>query len=358
MAGEVSPVYVTGQVDGVATGVGQNSNSVNVTGKDCYCVTRNLKTRTLLPVYYHVATCQSCSFCRRVTAKEKCKSRSSRSNKICEKCFLCRSVESCSKCHKCLTCCTKSTCRDQITKVLGKMGSTRRQPQSVNSPQRRLHPRLPVPSKLDKSTYYNKLLCRSPQEQLPVGGIASAVRQKCNRVGPKSTVPGVLQPVIFSAQTQQPVETDLRPQQTQPLSEHTVIQNGDTRDHKNLPPGRGVGDLHRFQGCILPHTYKRTVQEVPEVLYPGQNLPIQSTTLWSLKNTQGRKLMSLIGLLTATEKQVHLGRLHMRPIQWHLKKTLRWWLEESNVLTGQPLYPLKMLCRYLQMHQKKGGALT
>ena len=42
-----------------------------------------------------------------------------------------------------------------------------------------------------------------------------------------------------------------------------------------------------------------------------------------------RKFMSLIGLLTATEKQVHLGRLHMRPIQWHLK-----------------------------MHQTKGGALT
>ena len=32
-----------------------------------------------------------------------------------------------------------------------------------------------------------------------------------------------------------------------------------------------------------------------------------------------RQFMSLIGLLTATEKQVHLGRLHMRPIQWHLK---------------------------------------
>ena len=29
--------------------------------------------------------------------------------------------------------------------------------------------------------------------------------------------------------------------------------------------------------------------------------------------------MSLIGLLTAMEKQVSLGRLHMRPIQWHLK---------------------------------------
>ena len=36
-----------------------------------------------------------------------------------------------------------------------------------------------------------------------------------------------------------------------------------------------------------------------------------------------RKFMSLIGLLTATEKQVLLGRLHMRLIQWHLKRHLR-----------------------------------
>ena len=32
-----------------------------------------------------------------------------------------------------------------------------------------------------------------------------------------------------------------------------------------------------------------------------------------------RWFMSLIGLLTATGKQVWSGRLHMRPIQWHLK---------------------------------------
>ena len=73
------------------------------------------------------------------------------------------------------------------------------------------------------------------------------------------------------------------------------------------------------------------------------------------------QFMSLIGLLTATEKQVHLGRLHMRPIQWHLKRHwripeslekvipipgslhphLQWWLQEDNVLTGQPLHPVK-----------------
>ena len=66
-------------------------------------------------------------------------------------------------------------------------------------------------------------------------------------------------------------------------------------------------------------------------------------------------------LLTATEKHVHLGRLHTRPIQWHLKNNwrvpeslekviqvprslhphLQWWLKEDNVLTDQPLHPIK-----------------
>ena len=66
-------------------------------------------------------------------------------------------------------------------------------------------------------------------------------------------------------------------------------------------------------------------------------------------------------LLTSTEKHVNLGRLHMRPIQWHLKNNwrvpellekviqvprslhphLQWWLNEDNLLTGQPLHQIK-----------------
>ena len=66
-------------------------------------------------------------------------------------------------------------------------------------------------------------------------------------------------------------------------------------------------------------------------------------------------------LLTSTEKHVNLGRLHMRPIQWHLKNNwrvpeslenviqvprslhphLQWWLKEDNALTGQLLHPIK-----------------
>ena len=87
-----------------------------------------------------------------------------------------------------------------------------------------------------------------------------------------------------------------------------------------------------------------------------------------------RQFMSLIGLLTATEKQLHLGRLHMRPIQWHLKNNwrvpeslekvipvprslhphLKWWLEESNVLPGQPLHPLKHALQIFTDTSKEG----
>ena len=87
-----------------------------------------------------------------------------------------------------------------------------------------------------------------------------------------------------------------------------------------------------------------------------------------------RELMSLIGLLTATEKQVHLGRLHMRPIQWHLKRNwripesleklillprslhphLQWWLEEDNVLTGQPLHPMQHALQIFTDASKEG----
>ena len=78
--------------------------------------------------------------------QERCKSRLSSTNKICERCFLCRSIVFCKMCHKCPNCCSKSTCRDQIAPVLGKMGSPRHQPQSSSNPQRRLHPTLLVPA--------------------------------------------------------------------------------------------------------------------------------------------------------------------------------------------------------------------
>ena len=85
------------------------------------------------------------------------------------------------------------------------------------------------------------------------------------------------------------------------------------------------------------------------------------------------QFMSLTGLQTATGKQVHLSRL-MRPIQWHLKNNwrvpeslekvipiprslhphLKWWVEESNMLQGQPLHPLKHALQIFTDASKEG----
>ena len=46
-----------------------------------------------------------------------------------------------------------------------------------------------------------------------------------------------------------------------------------------------------------------------------QNLQEKILKLLSLPACPVREFMPLIGLLTATEKQVHLDRLHIRPIQ-------------------------------------------
>ena len=105
-----------------------------------------------------------------------------------------------------------------------------------------------------------------------------------------------------------------------------------------------------------------------------QSLQNKIISLLRLPACPVRQFMSLIGLLTATEKQVHLGRLHMRPIQWHLKNNwrvpeslekiiplprslhphLQWWLNESNVLQGQPLHPIKHALQMFTDASKEG----
>ena len=116
---------------------------------------------------------------------------------------------------------------------------------------------------------------------------------------------------------------------------------------------------HKFD--FVGYQFDLTDGRVRPTLDRLQSLTTKITELLSKPTCPVRKLMSLMGLLTATEKQVHLGRLHMQPIQWHLKNNwrfpesmekvipipkslhphLRWWLEEINVLKGQPLHPLK-----------------
>ena len=152
---------------------------------------------------------------------------------------------------------------------------------------RGLHPPLSDPAEINKDTHRHELLCQSSQEQLPVGGIASAHRQKRCRTGLSPDLFRVLQPTISSAKTQSEMEANSRPKQSQSIPQGGEIQNGDTGNHQNIPPTRGVGHLSRLQGCLLPHSNTGTIQEIPKISCPGPDLPIQGVALWSVHSAHG-----------------------------------------------------------------------
>ena len=81
------------------------------------------------------------------------------------------------ECNKCQKCCLIFDCRGQTSKLLANLAGSGCRSESGSNPERGLHPSLPEPAKTHKVSHSHKLLCQSPQEQLPAGGITSAYRQ-------------------------------------------------------------------------------------------------------------------------------------------------------------------------------------
>ena len=143
------------------------------------------------------------------------------------------------------------------------------------------------PAQTHKISDSHKLLCQSPQEQLPVGGITSAYRQKCSGASKKQHLSELFQPAIFSSQAKQKMETYTRPEQSEFFPQGREIQDGDTGNHQDIPSTRGVGHLDRLQGRLLPYTNTGTIQEISKISPPGADIPIQITAFWSVHSTLG-----------------------------------------------------------------------
>ena len=207
--------------------------------------------------------------------------------KICEKCFLCHSIVLCPTCRKCKKRCLKSSCRGKTSKLLDSVVTNGCRSQGSSNPKTGLHPSLPKPTQTFKGSHSRKQLCQSSQAQLPVRSIAAACRQKCCRTGPQPNISRVFQPALFGPQTEQQMEAYFRPKQTESLSQDGKIQNGNTGNHQNIPPARGVGNISRLQGCLLPHTHTGTIQEISQISCPRSDIPIQGSSLWSVHSALG-----------------------------------------------------------------------
>ena len=200
---------------------------------------------------------------------------------------MCHSIVLCPLCNKCKSCCSQSTCRSQTTKLLANLAGSRGRSENSSNLEGTLHPPFPNPTKSYKVSDCHKPLCQSPQEQLPVGGITSTYGLKRSRTGPQSDISGVFQSTLSSPKTQQQMEANTGSEQIKPLPQGEEIQNGDTRNHQNIPPARGVGHLRRLQGCLLPHTDTGTIQKIPKISCPGPDLSIQSTAFWAVHSSHG-----------------------------------------------------------------------
>ena len=77
------------------------------------------------------------------------------------------------------------------------------------------------------------------------------------------------------------------PKPSESLPQGGELQDGDTGNHQNLSPTRGVGYVHRLQGRLLPHPYTGTVQEISQIPCTGSDIPVQSPTLWSVHSPHG-----------------------------------------------------------------------
>ena len=83
------------------------------------------------------------------------------------------------------------------------------------------------------------------------------------------------------------METYTRSEQSEFFPQGGEIQDGDTGNHQDIPPTRGVGHLDRLQGRLLPYTNTGTIQEISEISPPGADIPIQSTAFRSVHSTLG-----------------------------------------------------------------------
>ena len=234
----------------------------------------------------------SCTFCvfERATTKERCKSQCKFRkwpNKACERCFFCKSVSFCPSCDKCTQCCRRSACGGPTAKVLASLGPKGFKSESSINPEGGLQP----PIQSQTTSYQNpsdkERICKSPQEQLPAGGIAFPPSKTSGRKSKDSVLSGFLQQALYCPQTGSKVASNLRSQCSQPVSQGQNLQDGDPRIHSPVIATRGVGHVARLQRRLLPHPYRSKLKEVPQIPLSESNLPIQGSPIWPVHSSNG-----------------------------------------------------------------------
>ena len=144
----------------------------------------------------------------------------------------------------------------------------------------RVQPTLQDETTSDKVTPSGQWLWKPSQKQLSEGGFALPVTEKGGRKGHGSILTSLLQLVIPSPKTPEPVETNFRPKHLKFVSESGHVQTGNTRDHQALLAGGRLGHIPGLQRCVFSHSHKSQIQKVSQVSPKRVNFSVHGSTFW------------------------------------------------------------------------------
>ena len=75
------------------------------------------------------------------------------------------------------------------------------------------------------------------------------------------------------------MEAYFRSESVEQVPQNRYIQDGNSRNHPDLSPERGVGNLAGFQRCILSYPHSPPIKEIHEVLPEQTSIPVHCTSL-------------------------------------------------------------------------------
>ena len=104
--------------------------------------------------------------------------------------------------------------------------------------------------------------------------------QKRNRGSRKTGQSQILQPLFSGPKTRRSLETSHKPQFCQPILNDDQIQNGSTRVNQIFTEEGRMDYLNRPDKRLSQPPYTTTIQEIPQVPYPGGFIPIHQSSLW------------------------------------------------------------------------------
>ena len=69
--------------------------------------------------------------------------------------------------------------------------------------------------------------------------------------------------------------------QTELFSEHSVFQDGNSKQSQAFSPTQGLGVFFGSDRCLTPHAHSLAVSEVSPFLSQGLNISVQIRSIWS-----------------------------------------------------------------------------